>query len=79
MNELITKSPMYEKIEAEYHKIKQNKGEMTNDKLKNIFLENMVGIFGDYEKFTSKVGENNLFNQKIYLRNKDKKYLYFYQ
>ena len=79
MNELIDKSPMYEKIEAEYHKIKQSKGKMTNDKLKNIFLENMVDIFGDYEKFTSKLGENNLFNQKIYLRNKDKKYLYFYQ
>ena len=79
MNELINKSPIYEKLEAEYHKIKQNKEKMNSDKLKNIFLENMVGIFGDYEKFTSKLGENNLFNQKIYLRNKDKKYLYFYK
>lgn len=79
MNELISKSPMYEKIEAEYHKVKQNKDKMNSETLRNIFLENMVGIFGDYEKFTSKLDENNLFNQKIYLRNKDKKYLYFYQ
>ena len=42
-----------------------------SDKIRNIFLKGVVDMVGEYERFTSKLGENNLFNQKIFLRNID--------
>ena len=78
INELVNICPIYEIIEEKYHKEKDN-GEINSDKIRNIFLEGMVDAIGDYERYTSKLGENNLFNQKIFLRNKEKKYYNFYQ
>ena len=78
INELIKICPIYEKIEDEYLNLKSS-GEIDNEKIRNIFLEGMVELLGDYEKFTSKLDEYNLFNQKIYLRNQQKKYMYFFQ
>ena len=78
MNELVDMCPIYETIEEKYHKLK-NQGELDSDKIRNIFLEGIIDVIGDYERYTSKLGENNLFNQKIFLRNKNKKYLYFYE
>ena len=39
----------------------------------------MIILIGDFEKFTSKLGENILFNQKIFLKNKSIKYEKFYK
>ena len=78
INELVDICPIYETIEEKYHKLK-NKGELDSDKIRNMFLEGVIDIIGDYQRYTSKLGENNLFNQKIFLRNKNKKYLFFYE
>ena len=78
MNEIIDKCPVVEFIENEYLEAKNN-GELNNDKIKNIFLEAILHLVGDFEKFTSKLGENILFNQKIFLKNKLKKYEPFYK
>ena len=79
MNELVNMCPVYETIEARYHNLKDNGEDINSDKIRNIFLEGIIDIIGDYERYTSRLGENNLFNQKIFLRNKEKKFLYFYQ
>ena len=78
INDIIKECPIYEYIQDEYIKSK-NSGEVNNEKIKKIFFDAMFLIFGDYEKFISKLGENVLFNQKIFLRNKSKKYEQFYK
>ena len=78
INELVGICPIYEIIEEQYHKEKE-KGDINSEFIKNIFLDGMINLIGDYERFTSKLGDNILFNQKIFLRNKENKYLYFYK
>lgn len=78
INDIIKECPIYEYIQDEYIKSK-NSGEVNNENIKKIFFDAMFLIFGDYEKFISKLGENVLFNQKIFLRNKSKKYEQFYK
>jgi len=78
MNEIIDKCPIVEFIENEYLEAKNN-GELNNDTIKKIFLDAILQLIGDVEKFTSKLGENILFNQKIFLWNKSKKYEQFYK
>ena len=78
MNEIIDKCPVFDFFEDEYIKNK-NSGEINNEKLKNIFFDAIILLIGDFEKFTSKLGENILFNQEIFLENKPKKYEQFYK
>ena len=78
MNEIIDKCPIVEFIENEYLEAKNN-GELNNDTIKKIFLDSILQLIGDVEKFTSKLGDNILFNQKIFLWNKSKKYEQFYK
>ena len=78
LEEIINNTPVIEYIEDEFIKGK-NKGELNNEKIKKIFLDEMIILIGDFEKFTSKLGENILFNQKIFLKNKSIKYEKFYK
>ena len=78
MEEIIEMCPLVEFIEDEVLKAKNN-GELNNDKIKKIFFDAMLLWIGDYEKFTTKLGDNILFNQKIFLKNKSKKYEFFYK
>ena len=78
MKEIIDICPIIDFIENEYIK-NGNMGELNNEKIKKIFFDSIFILIGDFEKFTSKLGENILFNQKIFLNNRTKKYEKFYK
>lgn len=78
IEDIIKKCPFYDNIQNELIENK-NKGILNNEKIKEIFLDYIVFIIGDFEKFTSKLGENILFNQKIFLKNRDTQYESFYK
>ena len=78
VDEIIDICPIYQFINDEFIKYKNN-GEINDEKIKNIFFDAMILLLEDFEKFSSKLGDNILFNQKMFLEYKTKNFKLFYQ
>ena len=72
------KSQIFKKINKNYLFAKDIK-EISQKDIKKIFLDAIIDIIGDYEKYTSIVGGNCLFNQKMFLKNKEEADKDFYK
>ena len=77
-DEIINSCPIYQFIIDEYVRCKNN-DEINDEKLNKIFFDGMILLLEDIEKFTSKLGDNVLFNQKMFLEYKVNNFKKFYQ
>ena len=78
LDEIINSCPIYQFINDEYIRCK-NSGEINDEKIKTIFFDGMILLLEDFEKFTSKLGDNILFNQKMFMEYKVNNFKNFYQ
>ena len=78
LDEIINSCPIYQFIIDEYIRCKNN-DEINDEKLNKIFFDGMILLLEDIEKFTSKLGDNVLFNQKMFLEYKANNFKKFYQ
>ena len=78
IGEIINSCPICQFINDEYIRCRNN-GEINDEKIKKIFFDSMILLLGDFEKFTSKLGDNILFNQKMFLEYKTNNFKIFYQ